>query len=482
MENNQSSFIAKTSGLKRKDYIAYAMGDMACCLVFGLVTTVLQKYYTDVLHLTPLFIMFMFFFARIWDAINDPMMGRICDTIKPSKWGRYRPWFLWAALPLIASTILMFLPVELGDTGNAVWATVTYVAFGMSYTMLQIPYGSLASVVTTDEKERSNLSTWRSIGATFGSMPAMAVIMLCNNANGYLDSTKVMIFVVAMSLVALLMLFLAFKNNKERVIAAPKAPEKGATIKAIKGLFKSKAFIAVSIGSMLLLAGQMFTQSFYTYLFQFYFENADWGSVPTILTYLPMAVLMFFTPKLVRKFGKKELCTFGGIVAAAANLLAYAMRFIFAADKALLMWVFLLCCLLSGTGLVFMVLQVWGMATDAIDDMEVKTGSRDDGSAYSIFMFFRKLGQALAALAVNGALLSFGYGTKFNKAKEAELTLEQITAMYDLSTIIPAVIFGLMAIVLLFFNPLSKKKVADLQVIKEEHLKADIESNKVSIQ
>ena len=94
------SYIARTSGLKGKDYLGYAMVDAAGCLVFSLVTTLLQKFYTDIFHLSPLFIMVMFIVARVWDAINDPMMGRICDTVKPSKYGRYKQWFLYIAAPL----------------------------------------------------------------------------------------------------------------------------------------------------------------------------------------------------------------------------------------------------------------------------------------------------------------------------------------------------------------------------------------------
>ena len=117
------------------------MIDAAGCLIFSLVTTLLQKYYTDILHLSPLFIMLMFIGARIWDAINDPIMGRIADTVKPSKYGRYRPWVLYAAIPLAVSGVLMFVKTPgMGEpesvVSTCVYATVTYVLFGMIYTML----------------------------------------------------------------------------------------------------------------------------------------------------------------------------------------------------------------------------------------------------------------------------------------------------------------------------------------------------------
>ena len=180
MGTNPQSYIARTSGLKTKDYLGYAMGDAAGCLIFSLVTTLLQKFYTDVFHISPLFIMFMFIGARVWDAVNDPIMGRICDTVKPGRYGRYRPWFLYVSAPLAITAVLMFLkwPGLGGDTNytaTCVYATVTYILFGMAYTVLQIPYGSLASVVTTDDGERSRLSVWRAVGAALGSIPAILI-------------------------------------------------------------------------------------------------------------------------------------------------------------------------------------------------------------------------------------------------------------------------------------------------------------------
>jgi DNA ligase (NAD+) len=176
----EKSYIARTSGLKAKDYIGYAMVDAAGCLVFSLVTTLLQKYYTDIFHLSPLFIMLMFIFARVWDAVNDPIMGRICDTVQPGRYGRYRPWLLYVAAPLAVSAVLMFVKwsgmgEEGHETATRVYATVTYILFGMIYTVLQIPYGSLASVVTTDASERNKLSVFRSIGAALGSIPVLLI-------------------------------------------------------------------------------------------------------------------------------------------------------------------------------------------------------------------------------------------------------------------------------------------------------------------
>ena len=115
----EQRYIARTSGLKFKDYLGYGLIDTAGCLIFSLVTTLLQKYYTDILHLSPLFIMLMFIGARIWDAINDPIMGRIADTRTPKASGRYRPWVLYAAIPLAITGVLMF-----DDAGTALMLAI----------------------------------------------------------------------------------------------------------------------------------------------------------------------------------------------------------------------------------------------------------------------------------------------------------------------------------------------------------------------
>ena len=492
---SQDSYIARTSGLKAKDYAGYALVDTAGCLVFSLVTTLLQKYYTDIFHLSPWFIMLMFIGARIWDGVNDPIMGRIADTVKPSRSGRYRPWILYAALPLALSAVLMFFRwPHLGEEGytlrTCVYATVTYVFFGMAYTVLQIPYGSLASVVTTDAHERSKLSVWRSIGAALGSIPVLLIasfayekrtdaagnVVLGENGRAITDMQYAPVIrgVAIMAVCSLVLLVVAYALNRERVKTRPQSPEKGATGRAIRLLFRNRAFVAVSLISMLLLAGQMFTQSFYTYLFDDYF-HANWMNLATqACTYSPMLVMMFLLPGMARRIGKKEVCAWGVAAAAAANLALFFLR---GMDPGVLMWVFLALCFVSGIGLTTLVMQLWAMVTDAIDDIEVKTHSRDDGTAYSVFNFFRKLGQVLSAVCVNGALI----GMNYRYEKGAVQTLDNLKKMYDLATLIPALLFGVMALLLFAYYPLSRAKVAELQVLKEQKLKEAYEKNEIDI-
>ena len=495
MSDQNKTYIERTSGLKLKDYAGYAMIDTAGCLVFALVTTLLQKFYTDIFHLSPLFIMIMFIIARVWDGINDPIMGRIADTVKPGKFGRYRKWVLYASPFLTLSAVLMFLKFPgIGEEGHyvatCVYATCTYIFFGMAYTVLQIPYGSLASVVTTDAHERSRLSVWRSIGAALGSIPVLLIASFAYadrlDASGNpvigengkvitdMQYAPVIKGVIIMAICSFVMLIVAFLLNKERVKTKPQLPQKGATKKALKLLFKNRAFVAITMVSMLLLAGQMFTQSFYTYLFDDYF-HANWMNLATqACTYSPMLIFMFFLPKLTRKKGKKEVTQVGMTLAAGANLVLFFLR---GMDPSILMWIFLLMNLVSGIGLTTLVMQLWAMIADAIDDIEVKTGSRDDGTAYSVFNLFRKVGQVIAAICVNGALLGMHY--KYEKG--AVQTLGNLKIMYDLGTLIPAIMFGIMALILFVYYPLTKKKTEELQVQKEHKLRESYEKNEIEI-
>jgi GPH family glycoside/pentoside/hexuronide:cation symporter len=494
-ESAGKSFIERTSGLKMPEYIGYALGDVGCCLVFGMVTSLLQKFYTDIFQLPALWIMIMMVVTRIWDAINDPIMGYIADTSKPGKNGRYRRWMVWSGLPLALATILMFSKFPgIGDVPNhiptLIYATFTYVLFDMAYTVAQIPYGSLANVITSSETERNKLSMFRSVGAGIGSLPVMIIASFCyrdrldemgNQIIGEnqlpvedMIYTPIIIGAIVMAIAMLGAYLLCYKMTKERiVISSPVKRQKGETKKIISILLKNRAFLSISIASMLLLAGQMFTQSYYLYLFSDYFGNGSLNLINTACTYLPMVIVLFLSAKLIKRFGKNELCAVGIVLSAVANLVLFACKGLMPQAA----WLFMLLSFFNGVGQAFIILQVWSLIATAIDDVEVKSGIREDGTAYSSFMFFRKIGQMIAAVAVNGALIAMNYKTETGAVQ----TKETLEVMYDMATLIPAIIFFAMAIVLFFWNPLNKKAVEELQVLKEQKLKEKHDNNEIVI-
>ena len=463
----ETSYISRTSGIGAKDKIGYAMGDFASVLVFGLVQSVLQKYYTDVLGISVVSIMVMFIVARIWDAINDPLWGRIIDGARVWPDGRYRHWLKVFAVPVALSAILMFVKIPgLTEKGYLVYAYVTYILFGMLYTCINIPYGSLAQVITSDEKERTSLSVFRSIGSTFGAMPAMLLISLCYvklaDGRSVMSYRKILTGVIVIAVLSVLGFLLTYSWSKERVETRPSPKAKGETARVVRILLRSRPFMAVCVASMLFLAAQMFGQSYYTYLFNYYFNAPGLSMMPTVCQYLPVAVIMFFAARMGNRFGRRDVCAYGMLLAGAFNLILFVMG-------TRNVWLYLLVCLMSGIGGAFMFLLVWALANDAIDYNEVTYGIHDEATSYSAYSFMRKLGQTVAAVLVNMALLRIGYTD--NVLNAANITDSTLSRMYADSVLIPAVLYLLVFVLLRFVYPLSKQRIAELQVKKEETLR-----------
>ena len=326
----ESSYISRTSGIGMKDKVGYALGDFASVLVFGLVQSVLQKYYTDVLGIGVVSIMVMFIVARIWDAINDPLWGRIIDSAPVWPDGRYRHWLKVFCVPVAIAAILMFVKIPgLSEKGYLVYAYVTYILFGMLYTCINIPYGSMAQVITSDEKERSSLSVFRSIGSTFGAIPAMLLISLCYvklaDGRSVMSYQKIITGVAVIAVLSIVGFLLSYAWTRERVHTKPALKTEGQTMKVLKILLHSRPFMAVCVASMLFLAAQMFGQSYYTYLFNYYFNAPGLSMLPTACQYLPVVVIMFFAGKLGNRYGRREVCAYGMLLAGAFSLVLYLM-------------------------------------------------------------------------------------------------------------------------------------------------------------
>ena len=462
-----TSYLARTSGIKTKDKIGYAMGDLASCLVFGLTQSVLNKYYTDVLEISVLSVMIMTIIARIWDAINDPIWGRIIDGAKPRKDGRYRHWIKVFAIPVALAAVLMFADVRgLNAGGRLAWIYISYILFGMLYTCINIPYGSLAQVVTSSDKERSSLSVFRSIGSTFGAMPAMVLASMCYvklaDGSSQMDYHRVFVGVCIIAALSVLAYFLCYAWSRERVESRPAPREKGETMKVIRILLKSRPFMAVSLASMLFLAAQMFGQGYNSYLFHHYFKQPGLTMLPTVFQYLPVAVVMFFATRLGNKLGRREVCSYGVLLAA----VFYLALFVLALFGVTNVWLYLAACLASGVGTAFIFLLIWVMATDAIDYNKVTYGLNDEATSYAFYSFMRKLGQTVATILINVPLLRIGYNG--SELKTEGLSESALRSMYNSSVMIPAVLFLLVFLILRFWYPLSKQRIEELQVQKEE--------------
>ena len=223
--------------------------------------------------------------------------------------------------------------------------------------------------------------------------------------------------------------------------------------------------MAVSVASMLFLAAQMFGQGYNTYLFHHYFNAPGLTMLPTVFQYLPVAVVMFFATRLGNKFGRREVCSYGILLAAAF----YLVLFVLALFGVTNVWLYLAACLASGVGTAFIFLLVWALATDAIDYNKVTYGLNDEATSYAFYSFMRKLGQTVATILINVPLLRIGYSG--SELKTEGLSADKLQSMYNFSVMIPAVLFLLVFITLRFIYPLSRKRIEELQVEKEKLLR-----------
>ena len=454
----------ETHGIKAKDKIGYALGDMGGIFTFSLVNSFLTMFYTDVLGIATGAITVLMLVARIWDAVNDPIWGALIDSRRPTKHGRFRPYILGASSPLAIAAFFMYFKMPgLSEKQYLIYAYITYIIYGMMYTGVNIPYGSLASVITDDEIERSSLSMWRSVGAGIGGLPAQILLPLfvysavsgVGGTTKVLDANRLSIAVGCLSIFTVITFFVHFKLTKERVTVSPKQNESNYNLfRSVRMLVKNKPFLALCGVSMLLICFQMYTQTVYNYLFKNFYEKPGLYSIVTICTYLPMAMFLPVMGKLVRKFGKKEICSAGIAFAAAVNVVMYLFGFTSLASNP---YLFLVMTFLSGAGQTFLVMEIWAMVMDVIDYHELLSGRREESTAYSFYSFARKLGQTAAGAGVPAILGFIGYNGKL--VSQSEQVIEKL---YGVATLVPAIILIILFILLFFGYKLSKKELEKL--------------------
>ena len=455
--------MSNNSSLSTKEKFGYGLGEVASGVTFGLVQSVLQKYYTDILGLNVIAIMIMFVLARFWDAANDTICGHVIARLEPDKSGRYRRWFKWFCIPLAACTVLMFVKIPgLTKTGYFIYACCTYILFGMVYTCLNVPYGSLAQVITNDNKGRSSLSVSRSVGGVFGAIPALLLISFCytsaEDGTKQMNYSTIIIGVCIIAILSLIGYFFLYKNTKERVIEPSKKNQKGIYIKSVKALFCDRTFMICSIVAMLYLASQQFSMSYSTYLFQYYFNAPALTMMPTVSQYVPVAVAMFCATKLGNKFGRRDLCAWGVLLAGGGNLILYLMH-------TQNVWLYVIVLMLSGIGTSFIYLLIWSLAADAIDHVMLKSGV-EEPYAYAFFSFMRKLGHCVAAVCVNMVLFKIGY--EGNVLNISNITSGTLNEMYTYSVLVPALLYVIIFVLLKFAYPLGKKQVLAQQAEMEK--------------
>ena len=437
-----------------RDKWGYLFGDFGNDFFFFLVSSYLMVFYTDIFHLNPLAVGALFAIARLWDAFADIAWGRFIDTRKAGKNGKFRPWIFRMSFPLVITGILMFVYIPGMSHGfYLAYAYVSYILWGTLYSTVNIPYGSMASVMTGDPVERTALSSWRTVGSQLAGLVINVLGPIILFVDNEATPSRFLTAAIVFGILAIACYMGCYHLTQERITLADKGDQpKVKTSETLKGLVKNKPLLWFLVASLTFMVILMFIGAVNVYLFKDYFSNTKGLSVIGFVQSGAVILLAPFVLNLVKKFGKKEVAAFGVLVAAAAYVVLYML-------PNLSMMAFIGVLAIANLGMGALNLTIWAFVTDVIDYHEYLTGLREDGTIYSIYSMARKIGQAIAGGVGGAAIAAVGYNSELKVQ-----TADTLNGIHMLGTLVPAIVLGLVFLVLMFLYPLNKKRTAQLAI------------------
>lgn len=456
--------ITKNRPFGGRDKVGYMLGNVANDFTFIFASLYLQVFYTDVLGINAGLVGTMFLISRIVDAFTDTAMGRICDKTKATRNGKFRPWLLRACGPVALASFLMYqtFTVNSSMTVRIIYMFVTYLLWGsICYTAINIPYGSMASVMSNEPDDRAALSTFRGVGSMIpqilvGVVVPMFLYTTLEDGTKVANATAFPVIALITSLLAVACYVICYFMCTERVKITEE--EKSVSFKdTLKALAGNRALIGISLVFICYLGAQMLNQTINNYIFKDYFGNTMGLSVMNAAGFAPALILAPCAVPLARKFGKKEL----GIFASLMGTVAFGALFIMRTTN---MWLYTVVNIVGLLGFGLFNLIIWAFVSDVIDDQEVRSGKRDDGTIYAVCSFSRKLGQAIASALGGWSLGWIGYmeGSLIGQTESVK------SGIYNIATLVPMLLYLIVGICLFVIYPLSKKKVAENTAILKE--------------
>jgi len=421
-----------------KDQGSYMFGDAGGSFVNIYVDAYFLVFCTYVLGISAWFMGTLFLFARIWDAINDPLIGSIPDRYKIGKSGeRFKPYIKLFMIPLAVSGILCFTDVSaFPDIWKHVWVCVAYVAYGMCYTAASMPYGSLATVITSDPVENAKLSRVRSFGAAIVSiLLAVAPRFLYDSDT---NPVKEAFFIIAVifGMGCILSYTILLRGSVERIQYDVKKKEYKYS-QILKNCMKNRPLVGTMIAAVgFLFYGTGFIQVA-SYMFKEYYHNTKMISFVTLTSLILMVFIFPFIPKMVRRFGKVRSVLYPSL----AGIVISALLMIIPVANPM---VYLILNAVAVIGPMCYTLNCWAIVADCIEYHEYKFGQRANGSIYSIYTFARKVGSALASAFASYSLALIGYvsGIESQTEEVAKRIRYLVTAVPFLACIAIAIGLG----------------------------------------
>ena len=464
--------------VKKNEWMAYAVGALGQGMVYGIMSSYISDFYLNVLKVTPIFVLMLMLLARIWDAINDPIMGYIMDHANP-KHGKMRTYLLFTPIPVAILTFFLFYAPDLSTTQKMIYAGVTYVAWGMIYTSSDVPFWSLPNAMTPNADERGSIiskaRTFNGVGSAIPMAMFMAlgfILPKLNLSGTELEKTKYTVMALVCSVIGNILFVRVYFKTKERVnIPIPKKREKGQP-GSLKLIFTCKPLMLTAAMGILSAARYMFQAgAVHVARYSFYIgkepsgltgkeleaaQQSNISSVSTIMS-VASAIGMFgamiaVTP-LIKRFSYKQIIIVSALIGAASSLAMWFVGY----DN---FWVCVPLLLISTIPCGTINVCAFAMVGDCLDYMELKTGVRLTGMGSAIQSFVTKFGNAIATSAIILMYIIVDLDVSTISAKVTANPLEMDasvrTGIFSVISLIPAISL-LLCIIPMFFYKINGK-------------------------
>ncbi len=400
-------------------------------------------YYTDVIGLAVTSVSTILLITRLWDTVNDPLMGLVADRTR-SRFGRYRPWLIWMILPMLISGVLVFTVPDISTNMQLWYVFLTYTAVGMVYTAINLPYAALMGVMTSVESERTSLATFRYIGSFLGNLvPQLTLLYLVsiigqgNDQIGYVGS------IIIYGLLAGVLFWFTFKLTKERVQPL-ESTEKISAKKDLKSLLGNKPWAIIAVAGALALVSLSIKNSVTIYYFKYYIDDQDLVSGFLALGTISAMIGICFTKKIINLSGGKRN---GYLVVNLMSVIGCILFYLVGPENLILLY------LLQAFYMFFMgpmMPLMFSLYADTADYGELKFGRRTTGLIFASGTSAIKMGMTVGA-ALSGWILGYvGYQANVVQSEETLYSIKLLMSW------IPA-LFSLFGLIVLYFYPLNKK-------------------------
>jgi GPH family glycoside/pentoside/hexuronide:cation symporter len=426
-----------TGKLSIKEKIGYGLGDTASHFVWDMVGFWILIFYTDTFGISAAAAGTIMLVARFWDMFSDPLMGIIADRTN-TRWGKFRPYLLWMALPYSVLAVLTFSTPDISDTGKVIYAGITYLLLMTIFTAINLPYSSLGAVMTSNSYERAGLNSYRFIFAFAGQFIVTGTALYLANFFGKGDNAKGYQYtLILFAIVSFTLFMITFKSTRERI--QPLAKQQKNLKQDMKNLFKNRPWVIlffVGIISFVMFALQNLSIAYY---FKYYIGNEENVQLFNVIGTVALILGIPFSKPLAKRFGKRKVYMASSLLSGMFFILLYLP------GNQNIYTIYILNILAKFTYAPTVPL-LWTMIADTADYSEWKFERRATGLVFSAATFAQKAGWGIGG-ALAGWLLAL-----FQFVPNAEQTATSITGIKLMISVFPGILYMSCAILLYFYS------------------------------